>query len=317
MYTACTLKNSNMTCVMRSRWVMVFRGASVSKTGCPSTTLPSICIQPWAGGTVAIVGSASDPKGHPPGFAPRSTRTKNGVNTHLSKNTFSQHGHGFLSAQSLPNCSRSESAGQPHFRTSGEEFDYLADPTHTTGYETKEFDKIASADGDTTPINDPNNDNISDFSKIRRENTSLFGVPTMLEASVSHVSHGEFQHASGNRCLTERGKRKFCDQCCRVDVLDKSTEQYQESFSSDSWRILFWWTRSPRRPGTKSSTSRSWWKFGSEKLILHWVRPGDPELRAKKFRKCIDWVAKRAWIAKTTITGQINLSVRGYTCGVS
>ena len=96
-----------------------------------------------------------------------------------------------MSAQSLPNCSRSESAGQAHFRTSGGEFGYLADSTHSTGYEPKEFDKISSADRDTTPINDPNYDNTSDFSKITRENTGLFGVSTMLGASVSHVSHGE------------------------------------------------------------------------------------------------------------------------------
>ena len=54
------------------------------------------------------------------------------------------------------------------------------------------FDKITSAEGDTTPINDPNFDNFSDFSRITRENTGLFGVPTMLEASVSHVSHDNF-----------------------------------------------------------------------------------------------------------------------------
>ena len=98
----------------------------------------------------------------------------------------------------------------------------------TTGYDPKKFDKITSADGDTTPINDPNFDNISDFSKITRENTGLFGVSTMLETSVSHVSHGEFplqgeskdSMQSGNRCWTER-KRRFCDQCCRVDVKEK------------------------------------------------------------------------------------------------
>ena len=90
------------------------------------------------------------------------------------------HGHfetPFPSAQSLPDFTRPESAGQAHFRTSGEEFGYLADPTHSTGYEPKEFDKITSADGDTTPINEPNYDNISDFSKITRENTGLFGFP--------------------------------------------------------------------------------------------------------------------------------------------
>ena len=56
------------------------------------------------------------------------------------------HGHfdSFPSAPSLANCSRFESAGLPHFRTSGDEFGYLADPTHSTGYEPKEFDKISS-----------------------------------------------------------------------------------------------------------------------------------------------------------------------------
>ena len=45
------------------------------------------------------------------------------------------HGHfdtSFPSAPSLPNCSRSDSAGQAHFRTSGEGIGYLADPTHST-----------------------------------------------------------------------------------------------------------------------------------------------------------------------------------------
>ena len=105
------------------------------------------------------------------------------------------HGHldtSFLSAPSLPKSSRPKSAGKAHFRTSGEEFGYLTDPTHSTGYEPKKFNKITSADGDTTSINDPNYDNISDFSKITRENTGLFGVPTMFEASVTHASHGEF-----------------------------------------------------------------------------------------------------------------------------
>ena len=100
------------------------------------------------------------------------------------------------SAPSLPNCSRSASAGQAHFRTSGGKFGHLTDATHSTGYEPKEFDKITSADGDTTRINDSNYDNISGFSKITRENTGLFGVSTMLEASVSHVSPGESKNST-------------------------------------------------------------------------------------------------------------------------
>ena len=41
---------------------------------------------------------------------------------------------------------------------------------------------------------------------------------------------------SGNRCWTER---RFCDQCCRVDVKERSTERYQCE-SEESQKILFW-----------------------------------------------------------------------------
>ena len=71
-------------------------------------------------------------------------------------------------------------------------FGYLAKSALNTGYDPKEFDKITSADGDTTPINDPNYDNISNISKITRETTGLLGVSTMFESSVSHVSHDDF-----------------------------------------------------------------------------------------------------------------------------
>ena len=101
-------------------------------------------------------------------------------------------------------------------------------PGRSTGYEHKQPGKTTSVDGDTTPINDPDHDSISDFSRTTRENTEQFGVPLVLETSVSHVSHGDFalQRESQesmpreNRCKTERkrGKRRFCDQCCRVDV---------------------------------------------------------------------------------------------------
>ena len=153
------------------------------------------------------------------------------------------------SAPSLPNCSRSESVGPAHFRTSGGEFGYLADPTHSTGYEPKEFDKITSVDGDTTPVNDPNIDNISDFSKITRENTGLFGVSPMFEASVSHGSQGESKDSMHHETVARQREREgsaisvaesmsrkrrrnsirsdsLQTQCCRVDVKETSTEQY-------------------------------------------------------------------------------------------
>ena len=41
-------------------------------------------------------------------------------------------------------------------------------------------------------MDDPDLDEISDFSQNTRENTGEFGVATMFETSVSRVSHGEF-----------------------------------------------------------------------------------------------------------------------------
>ena len=117
----------------------------------------------------------------------------------------------------------------------------------------------------------------------------------------------------------KRRKRRFCDQCCRVDVKVKSTEQYEESFSEESQRILFWWSRSPRKPWTKSSTSYCWWKFSSGKIMLDWVRHWDPKFGSKKFRISIIRVLARAWISKTAVignifNGQIKLSVREHIC---
>ena len=58
-------------------------------------------------------------------------------------------------------------------------------------YEPKEFDKITSVDSDTMLIEDPDLHEISDLSKNTHENTGLFGVLTMFESSVSHVSHDD------------------------------------------------------------------------------------------------------------------------------
>ena len=105
----------------------------------------------------------------------------------------------FPSAQSSSSFARPKSAGQAHLRTCAGEFGYLADPTHLTGHEPKEFDKITSADGDTTPISDPDHDSISDLSKITHENTGLFGVPAVFETCVSHVSHGNVALQRGSQ----------------------------------------------------------------------------------------------------------------------
>ena len=81
-------------------------------------------------------------------------------------------------------------------------------PRTPQGCQPKEFDKISSPDGDTTLINDPNYDDTSDFSKITRENTGLFGVSTMLEASVSHVSHGESKDSMHRETVARQRERE-------------------------------------------------------------------------------------------------------------
>ena len=104
-------------------------------------------------------------------------------------------------------------------------------------------------DGDTTTINDPDHDSISDFSKTTRENTGLFGVPIVFETSVSHVSNGDFalqreSQESMPRETVARQREREEREGSVISVAEsmsrkKSTEPYWESFSSDSQRILF------------------------------------------------------------------------------
>ena len=73
-------------------------------------------------------------------------------------------------------------------------FFFLADSARSTGYEFKLLDKNISVDDDMTPINYPDHDSISEFSKKKktREGTGLFCVPTVCEpTSVSNVSCGD------------------------------------------------------------------------------------------------------------------------------
>ena len=227
------------------------------------------------------------------------------------------HGHfeiTFPSAPSSSNCTRPESAGQAHFRTSAEEFGYLADPAHSTGYEPKEFDKVTSVDGDTTPINDLDLDSISDFSRkphARVLDCSMFPqcLKPLFRQFLTVVllfrerEREQRKHASGNRCKTVREKREGSVISVAESMSRKSRRNSIRGHSLQTQRILFWRTRSPRTPGTKSSTSGSVLKFSSEKIIIDWVRHGDPKFGAKKFRICIDWVATRARISRTTIAG--------------
>ena len=83
----------------------------------------------------------------------------------------------------------------------------MAKSDANTGYESKKFDKNTSVDDDTTLINDPNH-NISDFSKTTNKNIGQFGVPTVFETSVSHVSHDDFA------LQTESKENMQSENCC-------------------------------------------------------------------------------------------------------
>ena len=128
-----------------------------------------------------------------------------------------------------------ESAGHAPLHTSIAKFGYLTKSDANTGYEPKKFGKNTSVDDDTTLINDPDQ-NTSDFSKTLNENTSQFGVHTVFESSVLHVSHWWCNRETVAR---QRKKRRFCDQCCRVDVKERLTERYLCE-SEESQENLFW-----------------------------------------------------------------------------
>ena len=84
--------------------------------------------------------------------------------------------------------------------------------------------------------------------KPRTRTPGQCGVPTVFESSVSQRSHDDFalqiEKAKKKTCIEkplldrerERGKRRFFDQCLQSRC---QGERYQESFSSDSQRIIF------------------------------------------------------------------------------
>ena len=120
--------------------------------------------------------------------------------------------------------SRPKSSEHAPLRSCIAKFGYPARSGANTGYEPNEFDKITSVDDDKMLINDPNH-NCSNFSKTTKENTRHFDVHTVFESSVSHVSHACNRETVARQRETE--EREFvCDQCCKIYVKGKSTEQY-------------------------------------------------------------------------------------------
>ena len=113
------------------------------------------------------------------------------------------------------NWFHTETLGIAHSQKSGDEFVHLANPEHSTGYERKtQLNKQSSEHGEKTPINDPNHDNLSDFSRVKREDTEL-SVNVCVDPSVLHSVSIHCFHmfvvwepASGNGVQTERKRRE-------------------------------------------------------------------------------------------------------------
>ena len=97
-----------------------------------------------------------------------------------------------LSVHSLVVLSRPESVEHTSLRTCIKKLDYPTKSDTNTVYESKKLDKITSVDSDTMLIDDPDLDELSDFSKTSRENTELIDVPTIFESSVCRVSLDDF-----------------------------------------------------------------------------------------------------------------------------
>ena len=131
---------------------------------------------------------------------------------------------------------------------SGEKFGYLAKSALNTGYEPKKFDKITSVDSDTMLIDDPDFNEISDFSKNTHENTGLFGVLSMFESSVSHVSHDDFalqieSKESTHRetdCWRERDREREGSVISVIKSMSKKNRRNSiRSHSLQTQKILF------------------------------------------------------------------------------
>ena len=81
----------------------------------------------------------------------------------------------------------------------------------STGYEPKrQLHKPFSEEGDATPVNDPNHDNLSDFSRLTREHTEL-SVNVCVDPSVSHSVLPEKRQLRETRSSNPLFSRASCD----------------------------------------------------------------------------------------------------------
>ena len=93
----------------------------------------------------------------------------------------------------------------------------LVKSAHLTGYEPNGSDSMINADNNATPINDPDNDGISEFSKTTHDNTGWFGVPTVFESSVPQISRGDLALQKAKRAWL--GKPRASKGCGETEAV--------------------------------------------------------------------------------------------------
>ena len=184
-----------------------------------------------------------------------------------------------LQSQSHPHdlavLSSVKSAGRAPLCTSIAKFGYLAKSDANTGYEPKEFDKITSVDDDATLINDPDLNEISDFSKNTHENTGQFDVPTVFWILCFARFSWLFCSSDGKQRMHAIGK----------PLLDRETEERAGFAISDA--------ESMSKKGQRNGISVS-----LKSLIKFYF--DEPDLREHLERR-----ARRAIVGENSILGKL------------
>ena len=121
----------------------------------------------------------------------------------LSDNLFDTARQSLTFTELLLGLSRPKSAGPVHFRNSEDDFGYMAYLPHSMGHEPNQPDKMVPADGDPTPINDPDHDSICDFSK--KESRPDLAVQVSL--SQQALSDPRVRHCRQANAMVRRAKQ--------------------------------------------------------------------------------------------------------------
>ena len=167
-----------------------------------------------------------------------------------SDNLFDTARQSLIYRELLPGLPGPKIAGPAHSHICEDDFAYMAIPPQLTGYEPNLPDKMVPWDDDGTPINDPDHDIISDFSKTTHENIGGVVVPTVCETSISQISRGDIAlQTESKESLTretEGNQRMWRDR-------DSSVMSVGESMS-----------RRSRRNSTRSHSHQTYREFYSD-----------------------------------------------------